>query len=144
MRPAAFRRLCVETLKKLELEPFVCPAAFRRLCVETKLRERLPPAYQVQPPSGGCVLKPSMLPRNYFRPNQPPSGGCVLKQKGISSSISMTCQPPSGGCVLKPAMRHSRTNTIWPAAFRRLCVETAWGFVFLRLCCPSRLQAAVC
>ena len=35
IRPAAFRRLCVETaLAAASLMP-ACPAAFRRLCVET-------------------------------------------------------------------------------------------------------------
>ena len=34
-RPAAFRRLCVETSNKLMCYPLCEPAAFRRLCVET-------------------------------------------------------------------------------------------------------------
>ena len=33
--PAAFRRLCVETLASAALSAAVFPAAFRRLCVET-------------------------------------------------------------------------------------------------------------
>ena len=33
--PAAFRRLCVETLKPFILLGLTMPAAFRRLCVET-------------------------------------------------------------------------------------------------------------
>ena len=34
-RPAAFRRLCVETKIEVELSSDGKPAAFRRLCVET-------------------------------------------------------------------------------------------------------------
>ena len=54
--PAAFRRLCVET-RKYEYGVYVDePAAFRRLCVETvELAEYHKD--EVQPPSGGCVLK---------------------------------------------------------------------------------------
>ena len=33
--PAAFRRLCVETMTSHFTDCFVKPAAFRRLCVET-------------------------------------------------------------------------------------------------------------
>ena len=55
-RPAAFRRLCVETVKNRSPIRFDRPAAFRRLRVETlsatSLHQNSP-----QPPSGGCVLK---------------------------------------------------------------------------------------
>ena len=34
------------------------PAAFGRLCVETNPSLKIP-AKKIQPPSGGCVLKPS-------------------------------------------------------------------------------------
>ena len=37
-RPAAFRRLCVETMKPSTPATKVVPAAFRRLCVETNRR----------------------------------------------------------------------------------------------------------
>ena len=33
--PAAFRRLCVETISTVKLNVQALPAAFRRLCVET-------------------------------------------------------------------------------------------------------------
>ena len=33
--PAAFRRLCVETLMNQKMKQNIEPAAFRRLCVET-------------------------------------------------------------------------------------------------------------
>ena len=34
--PAAFRRLCVETLERRDAMLALAPAAFRRLCVETE------------------------------------------------------------------------------------------------------------
>ena len=37
------------------------PAAFRRLCVETKAELTKELFELVQPPSGGCVLKPKKL-----------------------------------------------------------------------------------
>ena len=103
------------------------PAAFRRLCVETQIL----PVYNgrgIQPPSGGCVLKPSRL----------------------SLRVLEIIQPPSGGCVLKPRPRLSLLCRLYPAAFRRLCVETKWTkkatsapppAAFRRLCvetgCPN-------
>ena len=78
-RPAAFRRLCVETLEILIPQAANHPAAFRRLCVETHINKN-EPRDSVQPPSGGCVLKHQL--RLYLQPAgiQPPSGGCVLKR----------------------------------------------------------------
>ena len=35
--PAAFRRLCVETLESVKVSVADLPAAFRRLCVETNV-----------------------------------------------------------------------------------------------------------
>ena len=32
---------------------------------------------------------------------QPPSGGCVLKRRSIHQQVTSSGQPPSGGCVLK-------------------------------------------
>ena len=57
---------------------------------------------EIQPPSGGCVLKRMPAEINPFSLPQPPSGGCVLK---LVLSCKRWCfgrQPPSGGCVLKP------------------------------------------
>ena len=68
----------------------------------------------------------------------------MLKLMGCQSSTPPLPQPPSGGCVLKQAVWQVITETIGPAAFRRLCVETlprAWRPSFGL---PSRLQAAVC
>ena len=55
--PAAFRRLCVETFYWNPIEQGAVPAAFRRLCVET-IAVSIIAAAMVQPPLGGCVLKP--------------------------------------------------------------------------------------
>ena len=78
------------------------PAAFRRLCVETaRLEAKNKP--KNQPPLGGCVLKPSYLSWRYPLNDQPPLGGCVLKRWNLDNIPRY--QPP--------------------AAFRRLCVETA-------------------
>ena len=54
------------------------PAAFGRLCVET-LAPRFVKGLYVQPPSGGCVLKRTKREHSYTVVSQPPSGGCVLK-----------------------------------------------------------------
>ena len=79
--------------------------------------------------------------------SQPPSGGCVLKPTVLfkTSPFGMT-QPPSGGCVLKLISRLGLNQKIYasPAAFRRLCVETNIYHSESRFDLPSRLQAAVC
>ena len=60
------------------------PAAFRRLCVETKNMTLKPPVRIAQPPSGGCVLKLTILAVGRPLLGQPPSGGCVLKRQYCS------------------------------------------------------------
>ena len=75
---------------------------------------------------------------------QPPSGGCVLKPKSGDEPVLDGPQPPSGGCVLKQAVVQIQTDLACPAAFRRLCVETPWLPHESQLGSPSRLQAAVC
>ena len=120
-RPAAFGRLCVETILKTAMLSLLKPAAFGRLCVETVSRAASLHTLS-QPPSGGCVLKPNVRqPYNHGLP-QPPSGGCVLKH----SFISLVQRLPA------------------PAAFGRLCVETSKRVNRLGLKQPSRLRAAVC
>ena len=54
------------------------PAAFRRLCVET-VWVMFAVVFVTQPPSGGCVLKQMDRQNTAPHPPQPPSGGCVLK-----------------------------------------------------------------
>ena len=56
---------------------------------------------------------------------QPPSGGCVLKQFVQPVFKLLKAQPPSGGCVLKLTMGGQPQQNLMPAAFGRLCVETA-------------------
>ena len=76
------------------------PAAFRRLCVETLNRQQIDAA-KAQPPSGGCVLKLRLRRACTGLLIQPPSGGCVLKQVMSRPDKEADSQPPSGGCVLK-------------------------------------------
>ena len=80
--------------------------------------------HRVQPPSGGCVLKRDIVFENHAFNTQPPSGGCVLKPAFLGFWTKNTHQPPSGGCVLKPDVPDGGGEPDWPAAFRRLCVET--------------------
>ena len=99
--PAAFGRLCVETVKRPQYRKLAFPAAFGRLCVETltvNCRLHWP---MNQPPSGGCVLKPPKLLAITAGAAQPPSGGCVLKPENQAGASLTNLQPPSGGCVLK-------------------------------------------
>ena len=55
--PAAFGRLCVETMVYVSFLMLTIPAAFGRLCVETSCSQAMTTAFKTQPPSGGCVLK---------------------------------------------------------------------------------------
>ena len=99
------------------------PAAFGRLCVETLPTQA---AYlpRPQPPSGGCVLKHAVVCTIYALVRQPPSGGCVLKRCESAPARWYWRQPPSGGCVLKPLPLARKNSVQSPAAFGRLCVET--------------------
>ena len=54
--PAAFGRLCVETMTHESMQMMFLSAAFGRLCVET-YAVRFIRLLRIQPPSGGCVLK---------------------------------------------------------------------------------------
>ena len=101
IRPAAFRRLCVETTQSKHAPARTCPAAFRRLCVETT---ETTPRPQVKNPAAFRRL-------------------CV-ETASISASIILATQPPSGGCVLKRRVAQNLIHASAPAAFRRLCVET--------------------
>ena len=77
------------------------PAAFGRLCVETIKTADIVAVLRNQPPSGGCVLKLNASKAALIRAIQPPSGGCVLKQSQMPRNLRNPPQPPSGGCVLK-------------------------------------------
>ena len=97
-----------------------------------------------QPPSGGCVLKPSNFAFQGFDAVQPPSGGCVLKPAVSGAGVRVRSQPPSGGCVLKQNSSYNRPSCQHPAAFGRLCVETNQLFQKAVPFFASRLRAAVC
>ena len=47
------------------------------------------------------MLKRFKSRRGYFYLSQPPSGGCVLKPSAATPGKAWAKQPPSGGCVLK-------------------------------------------
>ena len=119
------------------------PAAFGRLCVET-LKKTTSPHRQAQPPSGGCVLKreaANNMPQFFA---QPPSGGCVLKPDTSTAMTTAAIQPPSGGCVLKQYCEAYDAVVPEPAAFGRLCVETRRQNHGKHVDRTSRLRAAVC
>ena len=120
---AAFGRLCVETITRKKPNNFLRPAAFGRLCVETRLPDILV-LRRRQPPSGGCVLKHIALFPFVIPPSQPPSGGCVLKH-WQGWRISEIARPAAFGrlCV-ETALNLSNSARRASAAFGRLCVET--------------------
>ena len=71
-----------------------------------------------------------------------------MKPQGEFQGQSVLSQPPSGGCVLKPAGRGRYEHRHFPAAFRRLCVETptkhikpskATPAAFRRLCVETTI-----
>ena len=99
-RPAAFGRLCVETIV-LFLPNFVpSPAAFGRLCVETRVIRADRPKGR-QPPSGGCVLKQGD-PQELVQTLKPAAfGRLCVETRVLCWRIITQAQPPSGGCVLK-------------------------------------------
>ena len=52
-----------------------------------------------------------------------------MKLLNVEGCILIPPQPPSGGCVLKQHNRHTSGFEDFPAAFRRLCVETIITYV---------------
>ena len=122
MAPAAFGRLCVETIYGAPKQDVGCiPAAFGRLCVETIATEGI--LNYVAPAAFGRL--------------------CVETFKFNALGLNLN-QPPSGGCVLKLAVITYFFCAVYPAAFGRLCVETP---KYRRVTLPissSRLRAAVC
>ena len=99
-QPAAFGRLCVETIQgkggigksaqppsggcvlkhqfSEEMPTPLGPAAFGRLCVETL--QLLMHAYdQIPAAFGRLCVETTLRILIWARPSQPPSGGCVLK-----------------------------------------------------------------
>ena len=126
------------------------PAAFGRLCVETTLSLKLLFS-EVQPPSGGCVLKQrgkSALKNcsssaAFGRLCVETTGQPRRSQTQAAAAFGRLCvetlrlqhlkhqfvQPPSGGCVLKRRWGKKK-DSISSAAFGRLCVETLSRSVF--------------
>ena len=125
------------------LAQFREPAAFGRLCVETSKLNRLIKG-RVQPPSGGCVLKPDDSTVDGKVVRQPPSGGCVLKHR-VQQKDGRNLLPAAFGrlCVETILILRYQHN-IKPAAFGRLCVETKNYFKPDSTNTASRLRAAVC
>ena len=120
--PAAFGRLCVETIVLISSGEKPSPAAFGRLCVETHMPHMRPGNGFFQPPSGGCVLKLFALCPACPPPDPAAFGRlCVETFHHIFIVLRFQYQPPSGGCVLKQFKGNA--------------------FVMLM---PSRLRAAVC
>ena len=73
---------------------------------------------------------------------QPPSGGCVLKlQIGIAGTWVLPAA--FGRLCVETAETHVCFAYVATAAFGRLCVETAWAWA-VAACWASRLRAAVC
>ena len=101
-KPAAFRRLCVETLNVKLRVSIKAPAAFRRLCVETKQSYVYGIFGNIQPPSGGCVLKRLLY--------------SLRTLNRLPAAFRRLCVETTGS--VQPDRQRN------PAAFRRLCVET--------------------
>ena len=57
----------------------------------------------------------------------------MLKLCILAAHLFFVCQPPSGGCVLKHNGGNGTGATQDPAAFGRLCVETASVFFSQRV-----------
>ncbi len=86
-------------------------AAFGRLCVETPL-----------------------YPSLWRAPLQPPSGGCVLKPPNLGNDLPQRQAAAFGRLCVETTNRIKMTTAVAAAAFGRLCVETAdvadaWYFV---------------
>ena len=143
LKPAAFRRLCVETVHRCNQHSGRDPAAFRRLCVETQKAWNKRQCLS-QPPSGGCVLK--LLPDCGYPVSsfQPPSGGCVLKLQRQWRNGGRRYPAAFRRLCVETCGRLTAMSVIAPAAFRRLCVETASSTGLVSSSEASRLQAAVC
>ena len=120
--PAAFGRLCVETLDKVNKMADDGPAAFGRLCVETSLSRTT--ATETVPPAAFGRL-------------------CVETTR--CSLCRRRLRPAAFGrlCVETPVSA-SPLDGVNPAAFGRLCVETTCLIFEASLSAPSRLRAAVC
>ena len=100
---AAFGRLCVETVEPSTLSNITTAAAFGRLCVETDVAIVAKFEDVMQPPSGGCVLKPCARSRYILA--------------GEAAAFGRLCVETFSAC------QNARLS-LGAAAFGRLCVET--------------------
>ena len=75
-----------------------------------------------------------------------------MKHSTVKQSRATFNQPPSGGCVLKQSNHGAGSDSIHPAAFGRLCVETnkfvsviAWSnpAAFGRLCVETSIAFSI-
>ena len=98
--PAAFGRLCVETIANRRYSFRRHPAAFGRLCVETDVLSDEVEVWP-QPPSGGCVLKPEDAVVGVSQGWPAAFGRLCVETGGGGMNSKNDYQPPSGGCVLK-------------------------------------------
>ena len=99
---------------------------------------------RVQPPSGGCVLKPRLAVIPLKLGFQPPSGGCVLKQLDFYFDSGLSVPAAFGRLCVETGHAVDWGKDVQPAAFGRLCVETQTANDQTICCQPSRLRAAVC
>ena len=100
------------------------PATFGWLCVEThKECDRHRP-YLIQPPSGGCVLKPPCMGFLSVISDQPPSGGCVLKHCAIAAFVKRRIPATFGWLCVETTACCRLLILTDPATFGWLCVET--------------------
>ena len=78
-----------------------------------------------QPPSGGCVLKPTINDTFTVKGVAAAFGRlCVETSVNTGNAPKILPQPPSGGCVLKRLRAQCLDHHLRAAAFGRLCVET--------------------
>ena len=75
---------------------------------------------------------------------QPPSGGCVLKPASMNTYAIKEDPAAFRRLCVETFWRLSASSACVPAAFRRLCVETYVLLLIVQYPFSSRLQAAVC
>ena len=142
------------------------PAAFGRLCVETVAAKALLIRQWSQPPSGGCVLKHvprysavfSFCPAAFGRlcvetlgrhqalvGSVPAAFGRLCVETQANEWLPILARPAAFGrlCV-ETGKNQYQFGTVCPAAFGRLCVETPMPPTCACRCLTSRLRAAVC
>ena len=104
------------------------PAAFRRLCVETVKRASLD-LTRSQPPLGGCVLKLLKNSTENGEFKHPAAFRRLCVETGCQRPSRISGQPAAFRrlCV-ETIVDNFKIIGVEPAAFRRLCVETVKPF----------------